>query len=82
MVALGLISHQSVLTISVEYGLVRDGCAQLVGCVADVFALVLLQVVHSVTECVEYGGAGAFRNLQLWVTAWVKLPSILCPSET
>lgn len=53
VVAFGLISHHCVLTISVEYGLVRDGCPQLIGCVADVFALVLLQGVHGITECVE-----------------------------
>lgn len=80
--SLGLISRQLVLTISVEYGLVRHGCPQLVGCVADVFALVLLQGVHGITECVECGWAAALRNLQLWVTARVKLLSILCPSET
>lgn len=82
VVAFGLISHHCVLTISVEYGLVRDGCPQLIGCVADVFALVLLQGVHGITECVECRRASVLRNLQLWVTAWVKLLSILCPSET
>lgn len=82
VVALGLISCQRVLTISVECDLVRDGCPQLVGCVADIFALVLLQGVHSITKCVECRGARAFRSLQLRVTARVKALSILCPPET
>lgn len=37
-------------TVSGEYGLIGDGGAQLVGGVADVFALVRLQCVRSVTE--------------------------------
>ena len=81
-IALGLISDQHAVTISVEYGLIRDGSPQLIGCVADIFSLVLLQGVHSITECVEYKWASVLRNLQLWVTAWDKLRSILCPSET
>ena len=48
-----LISHQHVLTVTADGGLVRDGSPQLVGCVADIFGLVRLQALHSVTECVE-----------------------------
>lgn len=35
-----------IITINAEYGFIRDGSPQLVGCVADIFALVLLQGVH------------------------------------
>lgn len=76
------ISCQCVLTINDEYGRIRDGCPKLIRCVADIFALVLLQGIHSITECVECRWASVFRNLQLRVTAGVKLLSIFCPLET
>lgn len=70
-----------VLTISVEYGLTGNSCPKLVGRVAHVLALVLLNGVHCITECVESGRARVLRNLQLWVAARVKRLPILRPVE-
>lgn len=46
-------SRQRALTVRVQYGLVRHSCPQLIGCVANVFAFVLVQRVHGVAKCVE-----------------------------
>lgn len=80
--ALRLISCRHVHTFNPEFGLVRDGCPQLVGRKADVIALVLLQGVNRVTVSHECRFARALGHLQLRLSARVKGLSILCPSVT
>lgn len=47
------IIYPHTLTINDEHGCIRDGRPQLVGGVANIFALVLLQGIHGITERVE-----------------------------
>ena len=70
------------LTVCVEDDLVGDRCPQLVGCEADVFALVLFQGVHAAADGVEDHGPFPLRHLELRVAARVKPVPVLSPSET
>lgn len=72
---------QLVLTISFEHGHIGDGGSQVVGCVANVFALVLLQGVHCITEGEECKWTRPFRHLQLRVIDGVERLSVLCPPQ-
>lgn len=70
-------------TINAECGLFWHGCPQVVGCVADIFALVALQVDHVATiGCFEFKWARVLWNFQVRFTAWVEFVSVLCPCET
>lgn len=80
--ALRLISCWHVHTFNPEFGLVRDGCPQLVRRKADVIALVLLQGINRVTVSHECRFARTLGHLQLGLSARVKGLSSLRPSVT
>lgn len=54
LIACFFTSHLWALTVSPNYGLVRHSGPQLIGCIADIFALVLLQGVHTITDHEEF----------------------------